>query len=153
MRNLKDDGWNDLISSMRVRVPGGFGNRRDTRRFGRNRPSEDPDRIIRRAYQDVLEREPDATGLRLYRSRIIDEGWSETQVRDSLRDSREYREKSTMTYAKAQDIVRRAYLSVLRREPDPGSRSVHRQGDARSLVATGRRARAAQERRVRNKGR
>ena len=28
-----------------------------------------------------------------------------------------------MTYAKAQEIVRRAYLSILGREPDPASRS------------------------------
>jgi hypothetical protein len=27
-----------------------------------------------------------------------------------------------MTYAKAEEIVRRAYQAVLRREPDPGSR-------------------------------
>jgi hypothetical protein len=27
-----------------------------------------------------------------------------------------------MTYAKAQDVVRRAYLEVLKREPDPASR-------------------------------
>ena len=56
--------------------------------------------------------------MRMYRSRIIDDGWSEAQVRDALRSSPEYREKSTMTFAKAQEIVRRAYLSVLKREPD-----------------------------------
>jgi hypothetical protein len=32
------------------------------------------------------------------------------------------RDRNEMTLARAQDIVRRAYLSVLRREPDPGSR-------------------------------
>jgi hypothetical protein len=106
---------------MRVQFPGGYGNRRGSSGYGGNR-SQDPDRIIRRAYQDLLEREPDQTGLRLYRSRMIDEGWTETQVRESIRDSQEYRERSTMTYAKAQEIVRRAYQSVLRREPDPASR-------------------------------
>jgi hypothetical protein len=121
VRDLKGEGWNDRISSMRVQFPGGYGNRRGPSGYGGNR-SPDPDRIIRRAYQDLLEREPDQSGLRLYRSRMIDEGWSETQVRESIRDSQEYREKSTMTYAKAQDIVRRAYQSVLRREPDAGSR-------------------------------
>jgi Peptidase inhibitor family I36 len=121
VRNLKDEGWNDRISSMRVQFPGGYGNRGGSSGYGGNR-SQDPDRIIRRAYQDLLEREPDQSGLRLYRSRMIDEGWTETQVRESIRDSQEYREKSTMTYAKAQEIVRRAYQSVLRREPDPGSR-------------------------------
>jgi hypothetical protein len=42
-------------------------------------------------------------------------------VRQSLRDSPEYRERSMMTYGKAQEIVRQAYLSVLRREPDSGA--------------------------------
>ena len=118
--NLRNEGWNDLISSLRVRSAsgGGFGNNRPGRpSFGR--PSEDPERIVRRAYQDVLEREPDAAGMRTYRSRIIDDGWTESQVRDALRNSQEYREKSTMTVAKAQEMVRRAYLSVLKREPDP----------------------------------
>jgi hypothetical protein len=144
VRNLKDVGWNDLISSIRVRSAsgGGFGGRPGGDRPGGDRPgsdrpggdrpsggfggrrTEDPDRIIRRAYQDILEREPDANGLRLYRSHIIDEGWTEAQVRDELRNSREYREKNSMTPAKAQDIVRRAYLAVLRREPDPGSQGM-----------------------------
>jgi plasmid stability protein len=109
VRNLKDEGWNDLISSLRVRS-GSFG-----------RLAEDPDRIIRRAYEDILDREPDTAGLRLYRSRMIDDGWSEAKVREALRKSPEYREKSTMTPAKAQDIVRRAYLAVLTREPDSAS--------------------------------
>jgi hypothetical protein len=82
---------------------------------------EDPDRIIRRAYQDVLHREPDEGGYRQYRSRIQKDGWTEEDVRNSLRSSPEYRELSTMTPAKAKDIVRRAYLSVLKREPDPGA--------------------------------
>jgi hypothetical protein len=85
-------------------------------------PYQDPDKIVRRAYQDILNREPDEAGLRQYRSRIIDDGWTETQVRDALRKSPEYREKNTMTRAKAQEIVRKAYLSVLKREPDAGSR-------------------------------
>lgn len=119
VRNLKREGWDDVISSIRVRsMRGGFfGDRR--RESARN---EDPDRIIRRAYQDVLDREPDSGGLRLYRSRIIDEGWTEAQVRESLRNSPEYRERMSMTPTRAQEIVRRAYLSVLRREPDAGAR-------------------------------
>jgi hypothetical protein len=122
VRNLKEEGWNDLISSIRVRTTGrGVFGGQSNGSFGR-RPSDDPDRIVRRAYQDILEREPDANGMRLYRSRIIDEGWTESQIRESLRDSREYRERSRMTPQRAEDIVRRAYLSVLRREPDSGAR-------------------------------
>ena len=111
--NLKDDGWNDRVSSFRV---GGSSYSGGGRGGG-----QDPDRIVRRAYQDVLQREPDQQGLRLYRSRIIDDGWTEQQVREALRSSPEYRELSTMTPAKAQEIVRRAYLAVLKREPDAGS--------------------------------
>jgi hypothetical protein len=123
IRNLKDEGWNDLISSIRVRrESGGGGNGRPGGRPAFGRPTEDPDRVIRRAYEDLLNRQPDPTGLRIYRSHMLDDGWSEAQVREALRNSPEYREKSTMTYAKAEDIVRRAYLAVLRREPDPASR-------------------------------
>ena len=77
---------------------------------------------MERAYQDILERAPDPQGLRIYRSHMLDDGWTERQVRDSLRESPEYREKTTMTYPKAQEIVRRAYLAVLNREPDGASR-------------------------------
>lgn len=120
IRNLKQVGWDDLISSIRVQYSarGAFGRPGGIPR----RPAEDPDRIVRRAYEDILHREPDPTGLRIYRSHIIDEGWSEAQVRDELRRSPEFRENSTMTFAKAQDVVRRAYLEVLKREPDPASR-------------------------------
>ena len=53
---------------------------------------------------------------------MIDDEWTEAQVRDALRKSPEYREKSRMTRAKATEIVRQAYLAVLKREPDAGSR-------------------------------
>ena len=55
------------------------------------------------------------------RSRVQRDGWTEDDVRNSLRSSPEFRELSTMTPAKAQDVVRRAYQSVLRRDPDPGA--------------------------------
>lgn len=115
VRNLQDDDFNDRVSSIEVRGRSGGG--------GPSYGSESPERIVRRAYQDVLEREPDAAGMRLYRSRLIDDGWTEQQVREALRKSPEYREKNTMTMAKAQEIVRRAYLAVLNREPDAGAGS------------------------------
>jgi hypothetical protein len=105
VRNLKSEGWNDRISSLRVSVSW-----------------EESERIVRRAYRDVLDRDPDQAGLKLYRGRIVDDGWSEGQVRDALRQSPEYRQKNTMTRQKAEDIVRAAYQSVLHREPDAGSR-------------------------------
>ena len=135
IRNLRDAGWNDRISSLRVQFgprDGDFrdrrdgrdgrddrgGDRRDDGRSNRRLTGDEADRSVRRAYQDVLHRDPDDGGLRQYRSRMIDDGWSEEQVRDSLRNSPEYRERTTMTRAKAEDIVRRAYLNVLKREPD-----------------------------------
>jgi peptidase inhibitor family I36 len=124
IRNLRDDGWNDLISSLRVRAPdrwNGFGRGGGVGR-GDGRRGDEADRIVRRAYQDLLGRDPDDRGLRTYRSHIIDDGWSEAQVRDSIRNSPEFRERNTMTAAKAEDIVRRAYLAVLKREPDSGAR-------------------------------
>ncbi len=52
----------------------------------------------------------------------MNQGWDERQVRDALRKSPEYRQKTTMTPQKAQEIVRNAYRSVLGREPDAGSK-------------------------------
>lgn len=118
IENLKDEGWNDRISSFRVASSSSYENDRQGRpSYGR----QDADRIVRNAYQDILHRDPDEGGLRQYRSRIIDDGWTEAEVRNSLRSSPEYRELTTMTPAKAQEIVRRAYRSVLKRDPDAAS--------------------------------
>jgi len=137
--NLQLEGWNDRLSSLRVmafRNGGGFGrNDRDDRgrggfgngnAGGRNGNAEV---IVRRAYQDLLNRDPDPEGLRVYRSHVIDDNWSEDQVRNDLKRSAEYRNRATasrdraaeVTRERAQEIVRRAYRSVLNREPDAGS--------------------------------
>lgn len=86
------------------------------------RSERSADKIVRRAYEDVLKREPDRAGLESYRNRILREGWDEQDVREALSKSPEYRQKSAMTREQAEEIVRRAYRSVLEREPDPGSR-------------------------------
>jgi len=122
VEELEYEGWDHRVSSLRVMRSGSD---RETGRSDRRRERRaevDPDRIVRRAYQDILEREPDTPGLRLYRSRIIDDGWTEEKVREALRKSPEYLEKTTMTLPKAREIVRKAYLAVLEREPDAGSR-------------------------------
>lgn len=93
--------WNDRISALRVEV-----RRRDEAKA-------DPDGIIKRAYLDLLGREPDPAGARDYRSLIIDQGWTETMVRDNIRRSDEFRHEG------ADRIVRRAYRDVLGREADP----------------------------------
>lgn len=93
--------WNDRISSLRVEV-----RRRDESR-------EEPTVIIKRAFTDLLGREPDPIGLRDYRSLIIDQGWNERMVREQIRRGDEFRGGG------ADRIIRRAYLDVLEREPDP----------------------------------
>jgi hypothetical protein len=93
--------WNDRISSLRVEV-----RKRDERR-------EDPAAIVKRAYLDLLAREPDEAGLRDYRSLIIDQGWTEAMVRENIRRGDEFRREG------ADRIIRRAYLDVLGREADP----------------------------------
>ncbi|MET0553328.1 MAG: hypothetical protein ABW221_09840 [Vicinamibacteria bacterium] len=122
-RKMEDERWSesDLRREIRREVRE---DRRDDRRDRRDdrRDSREVERVVRRAYQDVLDREPDSAGLRLYRSRMIDDDWSEQDVREALRKSPEYREKSRMTRPRAEEIVRRAYRSVLNRDPDSGSR-------------------------------
>src|SRR5689334_18382316 len=112
IRDLAGENWNDKISSIRIEDSGGaFGGQAVERERPFERRGEDVDRIVIRAYQDILHRDPDVGGMRMYRSHIIDDRWTEEQVREALRKSPEFRERNTMTRAKAQDIVRRAYLA------------------------------------------
>ena len=114
---MEEDGWTekDVRDDLRERP--------DYRRHSR-RAEEDPDKVIRRAYDDILRREPDAEGLRLYRSRMIDEAWTERDVREALRESPEYEKRSREF---AEEIVRRAYEDVLGREPDARGLASYRQ--------------------------
>jgi len=100
--------WNDRISSLRV----------EGRRRGEAKA--DPDGIIKRAYLDLLGREPDPAGFRDYRSLIIDQGWTEIMVRDNIRRGDEFRREG------AERIVRRAYLDLLGREADPAGLKLYR---------------------------
>jgi TorA maturation chaperone TorD len=86
----------------------------DRSRYG-YRDDYEVDRMIRRAYQDILGRDPDPDGLRTYRSNVIDRNWSEKQVRDALRSSPE---KKADDSGAADRIVKRAYNNVLGRDPD-----------------------------------
>ena len=86
------------------------------------------DRIVKRAYQDILGRDADYNGLVLYRNRIVNDGWDEYDVREALRKSPEFRQKNTMTRQKAEEMVTRAYRSVLGRDPDPAGMENYVQG-------------------------
>ncbi|HBA82717.1 MAG TPA: hypothetical protein DCZ95_01365 [Verrucomicrobia bacterium] len=72
----------------------------------------DPTAIVTQAYEDILGRKPDKAGLSAYRSHIIDDGWSEQDVRNDLKKSDEYRTKGT------DKIVNDAYQDLLGRKPD-----------------------------------
>ena len=98
VQNLRDQGWNDRLSSMTVRTL--------DRRRGDGR-----DRGPRRSGDRVEDRRDDRDDRRDDRR----------DARDDRRDARDGRGNAQMTRATAQEIVRRAYLSELRREPDPGS--------------------------------
>ena len=97
--------------------------RTDYRRY-RNDTGTRPNAAIRAAYLDILGREPDPDGLRAYRQNMVRDGWTEQDVREALRRSDEYANIRTES---ADRIVRRAYLDVLRREPDPEGLAAYRQ--------------------------
>ena len=97
--------------------------RTDYRRY-RNDTGTRPNAAIRSAYLDILGREPDPEGLRAYRQNMVRDGWTEQDVREALRNSAEY---ANLRNESADRIVRRAYLDVLRREPDPEGLAAYRQ--------------------------
>ena len=74
-----------------------------------------PDAKTKRAYQNVLGREADPSGIESYRKKLVDRGWTEKDVENDLRRSPEFRNRSF------EDIVRRVYRDVLGRDPDPDS--------------------------------
>ena len=52
-----------------------------------------PDSKTRRAYREVLGRDPDEGGLQHYRKLIVDKGWTENDVKNDLRKSAEFRNR------------------------------------------------------------
>ena len=110
-----DDKWSeqDVRSDLR----------KSAERAGRTPAAADV--IIRRAYQDVLGRDPDASGLATYRSKLINENWSERDVRSAIKSSSERRETGGISNEQAQEMVRRAYQSVLGRDPDSSGSSLY----------------------------
>jgi len=75
-----DNGWNERML-------------RDYLRTDNRYRNEIANNIIRRAYLDVLGREVDPSGLNSYRKKVLNNGWTESDVRDDLRKSDEYRRK------------------------------------------------------------
>ena len=109
--NLRNEGWNDRLSSLRVdRGRGGYG-RDDRQRLrpwrrsrDRLRPRRSPrttaattgatlaraEEIVRRAYLAVLRREPDAAS-RGWVDRVMRDNWTQADVERELRRSHEFR--------------------------------------------------------------
>lgn len=90
VHNLRHEGWNDLISSFRVVELREFGRRRDRRR--ERMTAAAAEQIVRDAYRRVLGREPDPTAQGYVR-RVLDDGWTQSDVERDLRKSAEYRSK------------------------------------------------------------
>jgi hypothetical protein len=86
------------------------------------------ERVVRANYLDVLGREPDPPGQRFYASRLLDAGWSEEQLRDTLRRSQEFRDRDI------DGIVRRVYLTTLGREPDASGIANYRRALTRGMT-------------------
>ena len=78
--NLQQAGWNDTVSSIRVRL--------DFARVSR----DEAENIVRRAYQNVLDRDPDS-GARGWVDRVMRDRWTQADVERELRKSPEYRNR------------------------------------------------------------
>jgi TorA maturation chaperone TorD len=101
-----------------------LGGRSDYRRYSAD-SSLDLDSIITRAFEDILGREPDQATMRTHRRRMTQEGWSERDVREDLRQRPEYRSSNNRN-SSADRIITRAYQDILNREPDPSGLSAYR---------------------------
>jgi len=87
-RDQSEDGYRDQ-SEYRDLDQYDYRDRSDSRQ-GRSGRAWRAEEIVRRAYQDVLRREPDRSGLHQYTNAMLHDDWSEADVRRSLRHSDEY---------------------------------------------------------------
>ena len=75
-----DNGWDERML-------------RDYLRTDQVYRSDSANYIIRRAFLDLFGREPDMKALNSYREKLLKRNWTESDVRDDLRKSPEYRNK------------------------------------------------------------
>lgn len=99
--------WDHVISSLRV-VPT-RSNPFDATPHYDQRTAEN---IVRRAYRDILVRDPDAEGLRAYRDKLMDGRLTEASLRASLQESAE---RDALHF---DDVITKAYREILHRDPD-----------------------------------
>lgn len=114
--------WDRNISSVQLQTVA-----RDVVVFARWSRRE-AERAVRTAYRDILGRDPDGPGLRLYLSRLVDAGWSEEQLRDALRHSDEFRNRDLDA------IIRRAFRDQLGREPDAAGLATYKRSLSRGMT-------------------
>ncbi len=88
----------------------------------------DAERVVRAAYRDILSRDADGPGLRLYLSRLIEGGWNEDQLRDQLRRSDEFKNRDLDA------VIRRVYHDVLGREPDASGIAAYKRSLSRGMT-------------------
>lgn len=100
--------WDHAVSSLRV-VPARSGPFEAAPHYDQ-RTAEN---IVRRAYRDILVRNPDADGLRDYRQKLMDGRLTEASLRASLQESAE---RDALHF---DDVITRAYREILHRDPDP----------------------------------
>jgi hypothetical protein len=82
--------------------------------------SEEATRVVTAAYEDILGRKPDAEGLRVWRSKMVDEGWKEKDIRNALKKSTEHKQDEV------NGIITRAYEDILGRKPDQAEVKLYR---------------------------
>ena len=66
---------------------------RDDIRSSREYRSREAEAIITRVYRELLGREPDPSGMEHWRAKIVEHNWSEQRLRETIRDSDEYRRR------------------------------------------------------------
>jgi hypothetical protein len=107
MSDLRGAGWNDLISSYRVRSRSSGSGSRDSgsrdsgsrggggnwgQSSGSRMSRQEAEGIVQRAYQSVLGRDPDP-GSKSWVDEVMKHNWNQRQLEAELRKSPEYRAK------------------------------------------------------------
>jgi hypothetical protein len=106
--DLRGMGFNDRLSSYQVDANGGYyrgnngngigrgpavrqGAGQQAPYYGNNRISvREAEGIVVRSYRNVLQRDPDSSGLRSYTQQVINNNWTQRDLENVLRQSDEY---------------------------------------------------------------
>ncbi len=101
----------------RLMIDQGWSERRVSRDLAKNPIllREDLEKIVVRAFEDLLDRRPRPRERDEYVDNMMDLRWDERKVRDMIKRSSEY------TYDRPREFIDKAYRQVLLREPDAGA--------------------------------